>query len=493
MPTPARPPASLSARLSRSLVLWVCALWLMTALGTTWYVRTEVNDVYDSALSESAWRLLDLVSHEMDEHGASPVLGEAPPPRSGSFPLHLAPHHLIYQITSPDGRLLLRSADAPTEVLAPEVRYGFSEQGAWRVFSLTHPTRQARIHVADALQHRQHTQIDIVLSLLLPLLGLLPFLALLIRHITQRELASVGALADQIRERSDRNLSPLSSAGLPAELTVITERSNHLLQRLSGALDTERALAANAAHELRTPLATTRLRLQGVQALLGQQPTEVVQRELQHALDSLAQLSRRTEKLLQMSRAESGAALARERVPLTRLAAAVAQEFWADPALLNRLQLQLPEHGEPEALGDFDALAIALRNLLENAARHAPQGPIVLGVQLPARLSVSDCGPGIPPERQADLLQRHHQQTQAATPPSTQAEGPLPRVAPQPGYGLGLSIVSTIIERQGGRLSLQSPAPGRTDPSHPGLCVTLDLLPAPAAPAPQTGQARGHS
>src|SRR5450830_717379 len=441
MPTPTRAPGSLSARLSRSLVLWVCALWLMTALGTTWYVRTEVNDVYDSALSESAWRLLDLVSHEMDEHGASPVLGEAPPPRSGSFPLHLAPHHLIYQITSPEGRLLLR----------------------------------------------QHTQIDIVLSLLLPLLGLLPFLALLIRHITQRELASVGALADQIRERSDRNLSPLSSAGLPAELTVITERSNHLLQRLSGALDTERALAANAAHELRTPLATTRLRLQGVQALLGQQPTEVVQRELQHALDSLAQLSRRTEKLLQMSRAESGAALARERVPLTRLAAAVAQEFWADPALLNRLQLHLPEHGEPEALGDFDALAIALRNLLENAARHAPQGPIVLGVHLPARLSVSDCGPGIPPERQADLLQRHHQQAQAATPHPAQTEDPLPRTAPQPGYGLGLSIVSTIIERQGGHLSLQSPAPGRTDPIHPGLCVTLELLPAPAAPAPTEG------
>src|SRR5450830_176405 len=389
MPTPTRAPGSLSARLSRSLVLWVCALWLMTALGTTWYVRTEVNDVYDSALSESAWRLLDLVSHEMDEHGASPVLGEAPPPRSGSFPLHLAPHHLIYQITSPEGRLLLRSADAPTEVLAPEVRYGFSEQGAWRVFSLTHPTRQARIHVADALQHRQHTQIDIVLSLLL--------------------------------------------------------------------------------------------------ALLGQQPTEVVQRELQHALDSLAQLSRRTEKLLQMSRAESGAALARERVPLTRLAAAVAQEFWADPALLNRLQLHLPEHGEPEALGDFDALAIALRNLLENAARHAPQGPIVLGVHLPARLSVSDCGPGIPPERQADLLQRHHQQAQAATPHPAQTEGPLPRTAPQPGYGLGLSIVSTIIERQGGHLSLQSPAPGRTDPIHPGLCVTLELLPAPAAPAPTEG------
>ena len=79
---------------------------------------------------------------------------------------------------------------------------------------------------------------------------------------------------------------------------------------------------------------------------------------------------------------------------------------------------------------------------------------------------MSDCGPGIPPERQADLLQRHQQ------------EGTPSRSTPQPGYGLGLSIVSTIIERQGGRLSLQSPAPGCTDPAQPGLCVSLALLPA---------------
>ncbi|MDD0839564.1 sensor histidine kinase N-terminal domain-containing protein [Curvibacter sp. HBC61] len=483
-PPASKAPGSLVTRLSRALVLWVSGLWLMTALGTTWYVRTEVNDVYDSALSESAWRLLDLVNHELAEHGAGLVLGNAPPQRSSDFPLHIEPHHLIYQITSPDGTLLLRSNDAPDQVLAPDVRYGFTEQGDWRVFSLTHPDSQARIHVADARGHRRHTQIDIVLSLMLPLLGLLPVLALMIRHITRRELASVATLADQIRERSDRNLSPLSSAGLPAELLLITERSNHLLQRLAGALDTERALAANAAHELRTPLATTQLRLQGLQDLIGQQPDAVLRQELQKAQDALAQLSRRAEKLLQMSRAESGATLAREPVALSPLAAAVAQEFWLDPAMMDRLQLQVPEHGDAVALGDADALAIVLRNLLENAVRYAPHGPIVLRVALPARLSVSDQGPGMAPDRQAELLQRHQQ---GHADPGTPAPTAGARHPPQPGYGLGLSIVSTIVERQGGQISLHSPAPGRAAGPNPGLEVRLDLPPAPPPSAPSHG------
>src|SRR5450830_908471 len=142
MPTPTRAPGSLSARLSRSLVLWVCALWLMTALGTTWYVRTEVNDVYDSALSESAWRLLDLVSHEMDEHGASPVLGEAPPPRSGSFPLHLAPHHLIYQITSPGAGCCCARPMPPPKCWRPRCATAFPSKAPG--LSSACPTRPAR-------------------------------------------------------------------------------------------------------------------------------------------------------------------------------------------------------------------------------------------------------------------------------------------------------------------------------------------------------------
>ncbi|EER58742.1 histidine kinase, partial [Acidovorax delafieldii 2AN] len=217
-----------------------------------------------------------------------------------------------------------------------------------------------------------------------------------------------------------------------------------------------RALAANAAHELRTPLAAVRLNLQ---TALGHVPTGAAYTDIQGALQSLDRLSRRCEKLLQLSRAGSGAALAQDRVNLAQVAAAVAQEFWADAALLQRLQLVLPEDDDVWVRGDFDALAIALRNLVENAVRYAPQGPIVLEVALPATCSVRDSGPGLSAEQLGLLQQRHYRDGRTASALYT------------PGYGLGLSIVTTIVARQGGSFTLQSPPPGHAR----GLQVNLHL------------------
>ena len=244
--------------------------------------------------------------------------------------------------------------------------------------------------------------------------------------------------------------------GLPDELQTIVDSANHLLARLSDALDTERALAANAAHELRTPLAAVRLNLQ---TALVHVPTGAAYTDIQGALQSLDRLSRRCEKLLQLSRAGSGAALAQDRVNLAQVAAAVAQEFWADAALLQRLQLVLPEDDDVWVRGDFDALAIALRNLVENAVRYAPQGPIVLEVALPATCSVRDSGPGLTTEQLGLLQQRHYREGHTASALYT------------PGYGLGLSIVTTIVARQGGTCTLHSPPPGHGT----GLQVDLHL------------------
>lgn len=450
---------SLSRALTRALLPWITLLWLLTSAGVGWYMQHELEEQLDAGLVESAERLLDLAAHDARNH-------QRPSEREGSlFRLEVprsqrsdSQHNvLMYQVVNQRNELLLRSADAPRQALPLPLRTGFGHTEELRTYTLAHPTLPMFIHVGDPLIHRGAARAETLVGLIVPLMVVLPLLGWLIRTVTRRVLAPAGQLAQGLQQRDGNNLSPLPGSGLPAELQTIVDSTNHLLRRLADALDTERALAANAAHELRTPLATMRLRLQ---TALGQVQEPAAQAALREVLDSLQQLSRRCEKLLQLSRAESGAALAQERINLGQLAAAVAQEFWSDPALLQRLQLVLPESDDVWVRGDFDALAIALRNLLENAVRHAPQGPIVLEVSLPATCSVRDQGPGMAPQQAQELQQRHQRGAAAQQ---------------VPGYGLGLSIVATIVQRQGGQLALVSPVPGQAR----GLQAVLQLQPCP--------------
>ncbi|MBS0426944.1 MAG: HAMP domain-containing histidine kinase, partial [Proteobacteria bacterium] len=141
--------------------------------------------------------------------------------------------------------------------------------------------------------------------------------------------------------------------------------------------------------------------------------------------------------------AESGASLGRTPVDLVRLAGTVAEEFWQDARMANRLHLNVPDEAVPLARGDVDALAIALRNLIENALRYGRGGRVELAVELPCTLVVRDDGPGVTAEQLQTLRQRHvrHSDDRA-------------------GYGLGMSIVSTIVQQHEAALELSSPPPG---------------------------------
>jgi two-component system OmpR family sensor kinase len=154
-------------------------------------------------------------------------------------------------------------------------------------------------------------------------------------------------------------------------------------------------------------------------------------------------LSHRAEKLLQLSRAESGASLARERIDLVQLVGMVAQELWQDPLVSERLQLKVPDTAAPIARGDVDALAIALRNLVENALRYGGGGRVVMEVLAPCTLAVRDFGAGVSEEQLRTLRQRHVRHS-----------------SDRAGYGLGLSIVGTIVEKHNAKLVLSSPPAG---------------------------------
>jgi two-component system OmpR family sensor kinase len=121
----------------------------------------------------------------------------------------------------------------------------------------------------------------------------------------------------------------------------------------------------------------------------------------------------------------------------------VTQEFWNNPRVQSRLKLALPEDAVVLVQGNFDTLAIALRNLIENALKYAPEGNIFVSVSSPASITVRDEGAGVAEKDLSKLRHRHVRLSMNQT-----------------GYGLGMSIVRTIAEKSGGHLVLRSPPVG---------------------------------
>ncbi len=436
------PSYSLAQRLNRSLLLPLALIWIVAALGSAWRAQAEVSRILDSALFESAQRLLEIASHELSEHDVP--LDEMTLSKVSS-PLPTGPiiedDNLMYQVISNRGHVLIRSSDAPKQPLAVPAGNGFFDTLDWRVYTLKHPILPVRIHIASPRDYRLQLQISSVAWVLLPLLAVLPLIGWMTHWISKRGLAPVRNLAEQIRERTEHDLRPVALAPLAIELASLGESTNYLMKRLGDALHTERALAANAAHELRTPLATVRLRLQNA---LGHNLSEPAREEVSRAVAALDQLSRRTDKLLQLSRAEAGATLAREAVDLGQLVHEVVRPFWTDPLARHRLHLSVPTDKIVLAQGDMDGLAIALRNLIENALRHGGDCQVVVAVESPATLRVTDDGPGVTPAQLEVLRHRHVRHSPETT-----------------GYGLGMSIVSTLMERHRSVLELASPPAGK--------------------------------
>jgi two-component system, OmpR family, sensor kinase len=428
---------SLVKQLSTVLSAWICALWITTSIGVAWYIRGEINEGFDAALVESAHRLIDLAEHEfrdLGEFSAGIQAGKDVPKTETDS--------LMYQVLAANGKVLLRSTDAPLQALKPSLELGFSNTPSRRIYTFRHPTEPLFIHVADSLEHRRQATNDTLLWLLLPLLGILPLLVIIVRRTVAQELKPMIEIASEIHRRSEQDLSPLVTQMLPRELTVIASSTNHLFERLKTALETERTLAAQAAHELRTPLAAARMQLAGIDA---SNCTPTVLRGIDQAIESLKQLSQRTEKLLQMSRAQGGGALARTPVDLNSLVVEVMETFWIDPTVANRLHLRFLAQDSDAAtvLGDHDTLAIALRNLIENALRHAPAGTVWVEVDDGHALSVTDDGDGV------DLATLNRLKTTSLQTPGNCA-----------GFGLGLSIVKAVAEKHGAEFELTSPAPG---------------------------------
>lgn len=412
------PHQSLQNRLRGRLLIGLTLLWLVTSVLTISWLRHEMNEVLDSALEETAQRVLTF-----------PV---------GSQLVSLPSHQETVQLQLVDmsAKVLWRTHEAPKLSITDDLVHSrLYTEGEWRVSVQHDAQRQITAVAAESLKERSEAMWASARTLLLPLLVLLPLAAWWITWTLRRAFAPVNQLRQELAHRSSSDLQPLSlPESLPDELSPLFETLNQLLGRVQQSLQAERHFAANSAHELRTPLAAAQA---NAQRLLAEVTDSVHHERINTLIRQIDRLNRLTSKLLQLSRIDSGLGLSLSSIELNQLCYWVLDEFEQTSPAIHFV----PCEHSVYAQGDMDALAIALRNLLENAVHHAgAQAFIECRVTDDAEIVVVDDGPGAPP----DTLERLKQ-------PFARGESLLP------GHGLGLALVDRIAEQSGGKLVLTSP------------------------------------
>lgn len=361
----------------------------------------------------------------------------------------------VVQIWSVDGRVIYASQDH--EALPSRAQLGFADVQAgarvWRTFSVATPGRI--IQVAQPLAIRRGLAADAAWRSVAPLMLLAPLLALAVWWLAALTLRPLNRLAADVRSRDAGSLQPLPTTELPAEVVPVVSALNGLLQRLDAALQTQRAFVADAAHELRTPLTALRLQLH-VLGLARDEPARIqATADLAAGIDRAARL---VEQLLALARAEPDApGPGTESVDLRQLV----QTEMAALAPLARQRgtlLSLDTRGDgatpgsPTVQGHGPSLAALVRNLLDNAIRHTPEGcrvqvtagwaPATDGAggkadHVPV-LVVDDAGAGLPAEDRERVFDRFFRRADDTT----------------PGSGLGLAIVQAVARRHGAEVSL---------------------------------------
>jgi two-component system sensor histidine kinase QseC len=421
---------SLRRRLLALLLGGVLAVWLCTGAFSYVDAHHEVDELFDAQLAQAAQTLLALSSHE-EEDSIEEIRDIA----------HKYQRRLSFQVWLSDGTLMLRSKHAPKTPLTSSE--GFSEangpDGHWRYFSIWNEGHTLQVQVGEDHHIRDDLIGHIAWRLLLPALISLPFIALWVWFVIRHALRSLDSIAGQIAARAPQQLQPVVPDRAPEEIRPLLDSLNKLFQRVDEALSAERRFTADAAHELRTPLAA--LYAQAQVAQRARDETERT-RSLGELQSGLMRASHLVDQMLQLARLDPESGLPSPvKVDLLPLAESVCAEL-GNAILDKQIDFSLDTTGPCVVAGQAEWLRVLIRNLVDNAIRYTPSaGRIAVTLAESAdgcSLSVCDSGPGIPPQEREAVMQRFHRLDPSA----------------QPGCGLGLAIVARIVELHGARLSL---------------------------------------
>ncbi|MBZ8119872.1 sensor histidine kinase N-terminal domain-containing protein [Roseovarius sp. LXJ103] len=440
-----RLPRSLQARLGLSLGIGLTLLWIATATVTAVNLRHEMDEVFDSALQETAQRLLPLAVQEIvgrEDDGVTQRLGA----------IREHTEFFTYIVRDARGRILLQSHAADPDIFPSYDGTGFRQTATHRLYNEDALQGSVRISVAEPLDHRATVAREIQMGLGLPLLVVIPLALLAIFLAVGASFGPVRRFREGLDARDARDLSPVPVDDIPLEIAPVATTLNDLLSRLKGAFDAERSFAANAAHELRTPLAGAIAQSQRLQSETDDPAASARAADIEATLKRLTRLS---ERLMQLARAEGGRLRLDQTSDLRGIAQVIVDEIERTMSP-GRIVLTLPDGPVVSDL-DPDAFGILCRNMIENAIRHGTENEAIdVSLAQDGTLSVANGGPVVPKEKLENLTARFER----AGPNTT-------------GSGLGLAIVAAISERIGSQLILNSPRVGKDDGFE--VCIKLPI------------------
>lgn len=451
---------SLRRRLVWLLTSAVATIWLLSVLVVYQRAHREADELLDNQLKQVAETLLAIVAggevehfveelHEHDERGPVPI----------AFEVWHGKHGRMQRLVTSAGHDGFESA----------LKTGFSEhphQGSnWRFYAVQDSDAEYRVIVGQAHDARERLAREMGLSLLIPAAFALPLMALAVWWGVGRGMRPVNEVARQVAALDPQRMAPLDEGvPLPREVEPLRNALNTLIQRVGEAFENERRFTADAAHELRTPLAALKVQAQVARRA---RTTESQQHALAQVVAGVDRMTHLVEQLLTLARVDPASqGAAPERIDPAQTVAAVCAEL--SPLALQRGQHLVADAARGCSVAIREAwLRIAVRNLLDNALRYAGDGAHI-EVRLTrsdsgCALSVADDGPGVASDLRSRLSARFVRG-------ETEGEG----------CGLGLSIVARIAALSHGQLLLGEGLE-RPDGGH-GFAATLQFG-ATAAPA----------
>ncbi len=348
----------------------------------------------------------------------------------------------LIQVTGAGGKTIFQSSPGATLPLdaAPGLSHFDAAGKTYKLFSLQ--SGDQFIQVAQDLSARHDLARKLALKAVSPVVVMVPFLILLVWWVVSASLAPAERVRRQLAVRRADELTEVNEEGLPAEIAPLVRELNLLLHRVRSAFEAQKHFIADAAHELRSPLSALKLQVEGLRRASDAAARDVAIGRLASGIDRATRL---VEQLLVLARQQAGPtdAAFKEAVQLAALVQSTVGDLW-EAARARKIDLGLVAAQDGVVMGHQDALAILMRNLLDNAIKYTPEGGTVnvsvLAGATGMQLSLEDSGPGVPLADRARLFDRFYR---VAGPQS----GTL-------GSGLGLAIVKTIVDMHGARITL---------------------------------------